>query len=178
MIHLVYKDPLLERSGRLLFEEAYVHIERDRWGPFFARAGFAYQDSDGLRQTAVGELTWRQDDRRAWTLKAEHQHVRLGEGPGFDLGAYDEQFVSLELALPPTWTFGLTAELNNKFEEQKDFAEKDSPFLAVATSWTSDRGDSLVLWAGRRQAGQLCSGGVCKFEPAFEGLEIAAVLRY
>lgn len=165
-------------AGETLFEEAYGHVECTELGDFYARGGFGYQDSEGLRQTVVGEVTWHASEERSWTLKAEHQHVRLGGGPGFDLGAFDQQFVSVEHTLAPRWAFAAMLEINNKYDEQRNFGEKGGPFPALSVSWFGDRGDAVTVWAGKRQAGQLCNGGVCKFEPAFEGIEVSGTLRY
>lgn len=165
-------------AGQLLYEELYGHLEYDELGRWRARGGFSYQDSEGLRQTVVGELTFRQDERRSWTLILQHQHVRLGGADDIDLGAYDQELVELELAVAPHWAFTGFLELNNKFDEQQAAGEKDGPFPGVAVAWTGDRGDAVTLWAGKRQAGQLCAGGVCKFEPAFEGVELFGTLRW
>ena len=56
--------------------------------------------------------------------------------------------------------------------------EKAGPFPAVQVSYASPAGARLALWAGKRQAGYLCAGGVCKYEPAFEGVELTGTLRY
>jgi hypothetical protein len=153
-------------------------VERDGAGPLRVRGGFGYQDSEGLRQTVIGELTWRLDPERALTLVAEHQHVRMGGGPGFDLGAYDQEIVELEFAAAPRWSAAGILEVNNKYREQRAPDEEAGPFPAVKLTYVSPRGTQLSLWAGRRQAGQLCSGGVCKYEPAFSGVELTGLIRY
>mgnify|MGYP001068835438 CR=1 FL=1 len=165
-------------DGALLFEEIYGHVERERWGDLRLRAGFGYRDNEGLRQTVVAEATWFLGERHSLGLEVEHQHVRLGGGTGFDLGAYDEEFLKLELAAAPTWTVAGILELNNKYEEQRAFGEKAGPFPAVQLTYTTETGAYLSLWAGRRQAGYLCAGGVCKYEPAFEGVELTGTVRY
>jgi hypothetical protein len=166
------------QDDRLLFEEAYAQVEKERWGDLRLKGAFGYQDAEGLRQTGVGEATWFADDLHSLTLIWEHQHVRPVGTDRFDPGEYDVDFLSLEFARAPTWAATYILEMNNKYAEQQDPGEKDGPFHAVQISYTSPRGDSLALWAGRRQAGQLCSGGVCKFEPAFEGVELYGLLRY
>ena len=65
-----------------------------------------------------------------------------------------------------------------KYEEQKQPAEGDGPFIAGLVTYTISRGGNLNLWAGKRQAGFICSGGVCKYEPEFEGVEFFGVFRY
>jgi hypothetical protein len=172
-------------DGRLLFEEAFGQVERDGLGDLRLRAGFGYQDNEeqhlssmGLRQTVVVDATLYLDPVHSLTLVAEHQHVRLGGGEDYDLGAYDQQYLKLELASAPRWSIAGMVELNNKYDAQMASDERHGPFPAGEISYTTESGSSLTLWAGKRQAGQLCSGGVCKVEPAFEGIELMGIVRY
>lgn len=158
-----------------LYEEAYGHLERENLGPCKVRGGFSYQDSEGaLRQTMVGDASWRLGDGLALSAGAEHQHVRLGV-----LGAYDQQWFKLALDLPPRWTFDARLETNNKHPAQFDTGEvRGARFAAGQISYALAGGGNLHLWFGKRQAGQVCAGGVCKFEPAFSGVEWFGVLRF
>ena len=165
-------------DGDLLFEEIYGHVEKERWGDFRLRGGFGYRNSEGLRQTVVAEATWFLNERHSLSLEVEHQHVRLGGGTGFDLGAFDEEFLKLELGVAPTWTLASVLELNNKYDEQRTFGERAGPFPALQLTYTTELGMHVTLWAGKRQAGYLCAGGVCKYEPAFEGVELSGIVRY
>jgi hypothetical protein len=164
---------LKRHDGETMYELAYGTLQKDRLGDFRLQGGFGYQDKDGLRQTIVTELTWFATDRRSLTLQAEHQHVRAG---GY--GTYDEDWFKLEYETAPTWAFAAILELNNKYEEQMADDEQPGPFPAGQVTYTLPRGGNLNLWFGKRQAGYLCSGGVCKYEPAFEGVEFFGVFRY
>jgi thiol-disulfide isomerase/thioredoxin len=165
-------------AGATVYELAYGNIQKDRLGDFRLTGGFAYQESEGLRQTVLGEITWLATATRSLTLQVEHQHVRLGGGQGFNLGAFDQQWFKLEYETAPRWAFAAILETNNKFEDQRQAGEQAGPFPAAQATYTISRGGNLNLWAGKRQAGYLCSGGVCKFEPAFEGVELFGVFRY
>ena len=165
-------------AAETIYELAYGSFVKDRLGDFRLSGAYGYQDSEGLRQTAMGELTWFSTSTQSWTLQAEHQHVRLGGGVGFDLGAYDEQWFKLEYETAPRWAFAAILEVNNKYDEQRQPGEEEGPFPAGQITYTISHGGNINLWAGKRQAGFLCSGGVCKFEPAFEGVEVFGVFRY
>jgi len=166
-------------AGDTIYELAYGNFVKDRLGDFRVLGAFGYQDSEGLRQTVMGEVTWFATSTRSLTLQAEHQHVRLGQVPGRNLGAYDEQWFKLEYETAPRWAFAAILEINNKFEEQRLLAgEEEGPFPAGQITYTLSQGGNLNLWAGKRQEGFLCSGGVCKLEPAFEGVEFFGVFRY
>ena len=156
-----------------MFEEVYFHIEQENLGAFRIRGGFDYQESEGtMRQAFVSDATWNVSPAVTWNAQFEHQHVRAGV-----LGEYDQQWMKLELELPPRWSIDAILETNNKYDEQR-VDEPEGPFPAGQITYTISRGGNLNLWYGKRQAGFLCSGGVCKYEPAFEGLEIFGVFRY
>jgi hypothetical protein len=158
-----------------LWEEGYVHVEKEHLGPFRVRGGFDYQESEGtIRQSVVGDATWYMSRSMIWTAQFEHQHVRAGV-----LGEYDQQWMKLELELPPRWTLDAILETNNKYEAQFEPDEiRGSAFPSGLISYSLSSGGNLNLWFGKRQAGQLCAGGVCKFEPAFEGVEFYGIFRY
>ncbi len=165
-------------SGETLYEMGYFSLQRDELGPLKLTGGFAYQETDDIRQSVVGELSWKASSEVTWTLQAEHQHVRLAEGYGFDNGAYDNEWFKLEYERAPRWAAAVFFETNNMYDEQRPSNEKKGPFPAAQITYTLARGGNLNLWAGKRQAGYLCSGGVCKFEPAFEGVEFYGLFRY
>jgi len=178
--HSVNDDPHFDfLPGRTIYELAYGSFVKDRLGDFRLAGAFGYQDSEGLRQTVMGELTWFSTSTRSLTLQAEHQHVRLGGGTGYDLGAYDEDWFKLEFETAPRWAFAAILEINNKHEEHRLLTgEEEGPFPAGQITYTISHGGNLNLWVGKRQEGFLCSGGVCKYEPAFEGVELFGVFRY
>jgi len=173
------------QDGRQSFREYYAHVEQSRIGDFRIRAGADWREvhdehlfRDMEYVTVVGEVTWHADARRSWTLKLEQQHA---EDPGTafgGLGEYDQQFTTLEYATAPSWTFAAILETNNKYAAQRDALEEAGPFPAAQVSYVTDDGAMLVLWAGKRLGGYLCAGGVCKYEPAFEGVELSGTLRY
>lgn len=167
-----------KHDGERVFEELYTQLEQPQLGPWSLTGGFGYRESEGIRQCVVTELGYRLDERRSVSIDAEHQHVRLGGGPGFDLGAFDEEFFKLELGVAPAWSASVMLEVNNKFREQREFGERRGPFPAAQLAYTTSDGARVALWGGKRQAGYLCAGGVCKYEPAFQGLELTASVRY
>ncbi|MFT5232713.1 MAG: cytochrome c biogenesis protein CcmG/thiol:disulfide interchange protein DsbE [Candidatus Krumholzibacteriia bacterium] len=165
-------------DGDTLYQLAYGSVEKERFGDFRFLGAFGYQDSEGLRQTVAGELTWFASESQSVSLQAEQQHVRVGGGVGFDLGEYDQQWYKLEYEIAPRWAFSGILEVNNKFDEQRSPTEEAGPFPAGQIAYTLASGGNLNLWFGQRQAGFLCSGGVCKFEPEFSGVEVFGVFRY
>ncbi len=165
-------------DGGPVYDLAYLTVQKERWGDFGVTVAGGFQDSEGLRQTLGAEISWLGAPGRVWTLQAEHQHVRMGGGFGFDRGAYDQQWLKLEYALPRRWILAAFVETNNKYAEQREPGEKAGPFPAAQVTRPLADGATANLWAGQRQAGFLCSGGVCKYEPAFRGIEIFGSVRW
>jgi thiol-disulfide isomerase/thioredoxin len=165
-------------DGRKVHEAASLAAEFGHWRGIGLQAALGYQDSEGQRRTAAAEADWQGPGGTAWSLQAEHQHVRVGGGVGFDLGAYHQQWFKLECALRSRWLLAAMLETNDKYAGQRSPSEDAGPFLALQAARTLARGALLTLWAGRRQEGYLCSGGVCKFEPAFSGAEFYGTLRW
>jgi hypothetical protein len=156
-------------DGALLFREAYASVEKERLGHFRLRGAFGYQESDAIYQTGIADVAWILDDTHSISFQAQHQHVRLGGGPGFET----------EFAAAPHWTVSAVLEVNNKFPEQRLLpGEDEGPFPAVSFAYATNSGATMSLWIGKRQAGQICTGGVCKFEPPFDGIELTGTLRY
>jgi len=173
------------QRGRRLFREFYGHVERREWGPWFVRAGLDRRDVydvDLQREqrlwTVVGEAVWHRDARHAVSLKLEQQHVEdTGNGFG-SRGEFNQQFTTLEYSVSPRWTWAAILETNDKYPAQRDSREAAGPFPAVQISYATDGGSQFTLWAGKRLGGYFCAGGVCKYEPAFEGVELFGTVRY
>ena len=177
-------------EGELLFTEAYGHIEKEDLGSYRVRGACGYQDvtyeSKGENLFIIGELNWDIGGASSLTVQFEHQHNKLGPrdqpllGGILYPGAFDIQYYTLEFAQAPHWTIATMFETNNKTlpEQQTEPGEKEGPFPAATISYATSGGGNFTLWAGKRQAGQLCTGGVCKREPAFEGVEFYGVFRF
>ena len=178
------------QEGNLLFEEAYGHLQKIVLGRYRIRGAYGYQDvtleQKGKNHFIIGELVWNLDEIRSLTIQVEHQHTELGPRDRPDLGgilnpgAFDTQLYILEFAVAPHWTIASLFEINNKIlpEQQTEPGEKEGPFPAVTASYSTASSGIYSVWIGKRQAGQVCTGGVCKREPAFEGIELFWVLRY
>ena len=175
---------LESQAGVRHFRERYLQVQRESWGPFLVRAGLDRRDvrSKGLQRdetftTLVAETVWHATDRDSWSLKAEHQHAEDSGTASGGLGAYDRQLFTLEFARSPRWTLTAMLETNNKYAAQREFLEEAGPYPAAQVGWAPTEGSLVTLWAGERLGGYVCAGGVCKYEPAFSGVELYASFR-
>ena len=166
------------------FREHYAQVQREDLGPLMLRAGLDLRDvySKGLQRdetftTLVGEAIWHATAVDSWSLKAEHQHVEDTGTVSGGLGEFDRRFFTLEYARAGRWTLSAMLETNNKYVAQREFLEGAGPYPAVQAVRTLADGSLLSLWAGKRLGGYVCAGGVCKYEPAFQGVELFATFR-
>lgn len=178
------------QRGDVLFEEAYGQVERKGLGRHRIRGACGYQDATaeqkGKSIFLIGEIGRELDGNRSLTLQIEHQHTELDARQRPDLGgilhpgAFDVQSYCLEYAVAPHWTFAALLETNNKIlpEQQTEPGEKEGPFPAASIAYATSDGGTFSVWIGQRQAGQVCTGGVCKREPAFAGVELFWIFRY
>jgi cytochrome c biogenesis protein CcmG, thiol:disulfide interchange protein DsbE len=162
-----------------IFREWYLQLEQDDVAGAHVRVGYDDRAADNLElSTVVGEVTLHVTETSSVVVKAEHQHVLdLGNEYG-NKGEYNQQFFTLEYATAPHWSIAGILEVNNKYPEQRDFLEDEDPFAALQVSYVTTGGDLITVWAGKRLGGYLCAGGVCKWEPAFEGVEVYGTIRY
>ena len=83
----------------------------------------------------------------------------------------------LEYSRSPDWTFNLVGETSNKSSHQLSEGEEADAAYGLVSYHISDQHDVSVLY-GRRAAGFVCVGGVCRFEPEFEGVEVRLLSRF
>ena len=71
----------------------------------------------------------------------------------------------------------LVAETSNRSSAQREPGEAIDGAYAIVTYHVSDQHDVSVLY-GRRLAGFICVGGVCRLEPEFDGVEVRLLSRF
>lgn len=104
-------------------------------------------------------------------LVLEHQHSTNRVN--------DEQFytdvLSIEYLRSPKFNIILVAELETKEPEPGRTVRKFWGF--VQAGYKIGHHTDISLLVGTRQAGNICIGGVCRFEPAFQGVELKMLTR-
>jgi hypothetical protein len=107
-------------------------------------------------------------------LQLEHQHDRSEL-----FGSFDVEFGVLEWSRSPNLTVGVLAEHTNKSDLQlQSLVENRRDFVSTTLDYTLFEQHELRLFYGRRNAGFICVGGVCRLEPDFDGLEVSLVSHF
>lgn len=92
------------------------------------------------------------------SLRGEAQYLFTGEDQG------DWAFGLLELSVAPHWMFTVS--------DQYNVGQTHTHYYIGSVTFSSN-GHRLQLSYGRTQEGYSCSGGVCRYVPAYKGLTVS-----
>ena len=92
--------------------------------------------------------------------------------------------LSATLGRNARWTFTLDYEWTTS-EYSRDTASVHDKLPFVTNGWASAyltisalTGHQISVWGGQRQERVVCSGGSCRVEPAFEGMEVTWITHF
>ncbi len=169
------------------FEEAFLEWDQFFSGDFLLAAHAIIDLQSQHTNTPLDEivdeqyLTFATDLRLGlgsfeMLLEWEHQHKDSEY-----VGEYDDDFFVAEVLAPNGWSLAVLGEFLNWSEEQQELEGEEE----IRDSWGGVQlagpiGDmhELRLFAGGRRAGYICIGGVCRYEPAFDGVELTLITRF
>jgi len=154
-------------------KELYLTAQRD-WESITLIGAFAYnQELSTNTKNIIPILEGRFYFGEVNTFKIilEHQHVTDNS----TTEEYYTDVVTLEYLRSPNFSIALVSELQTKEPEPDNVVRKYYGFVQ-ATYKIGGYAD-LSLLIGSRQAGNICIGGVCRYEPEFKGVELALLTR-
>jgi hypothetical protein len=88
---------------------------------------------------------------------------------------YYSDVVELEYLRSPNLSIAVVAEVQTKEPELDRIVRKFWGF--VQAGYKIGNHSDISLLVGTRQAGNICIGGVCRYEPAFQGVELKILTR-
>jgi len=168
----------------LYFREYFVDVEaRIPKSPWRWHAGMQIIDYNSLLYEQKGkynntlvpfaEVIYKFNKKTALRLETEYQllqrKTRFKEGFDANLFKQDRNdwiFALLELTISPHWSFAVNDLYNINPADEKDKRH----YYGIAVSY-SQKVNKFGMFYGRRVDGIVCSGGVCRYEPAFSGLQ-------
>jgi hypothetical protein len=148
-----------------------VHTWNDR---FMSIAAFGYNEEGSTNTksiTPILENRWHIDNLNTLRLVIEHQQVEDNNTSEF---YYDDVF-TIEYLRSPKWSVAFVTEMQTKEPEEGNVVRKFWNFIQFAYK-IGEHTDLSVLF-GSRQAGNICIGGVCRYEPEFSGIELKMFTR-
>jgi hypothetical protein len=122
------------------------------------------EPTDIVSYTGFTETIYRFNRKRSMRLELQYQHAAK------DLG--QSVFALVEFNIAPSWSFSVSDLYNFKpnphYEVQKAY-QNSHHFWNVFASYTKSTTRFTLMYT-KQLAGIVCTGGVCRFEPAFSGL--------
>ena len=183
-------DGLRNHSNTLLFKELYFDAEwrinrRLKWmfGNQVAVYNQEFYEGPAGKPLAVfvyspfTEFTWRMTNRQSLRFELQYQSTKL------DFGQWVHALIEYNIA--PKWSFSVqdmwNVQTNPKNELSVARATKTGEasriegaglhYFSVFTSFTHQRHRISAAYV-KQVAGIVCTGGVCRFEPAFSGVRL------
>ncbi len=166
----------LTHQNRRIFEEYYAEITH-YWGDlieYHVLADWNFDFSTNTENiTPILDGTINLSDRDQIHLSFQHQHTKNK----FDLSEYDNELVLFEYSRSPSVSFGLVGEYTNKYQLRNVQMDRHHWLYGQVTLnfWNNQR---LSILYGSRREGFICVGGICRYEPEFEGVEIKLITRF
>jgi hypothetical protein len=154
-------------------EEVYLTAQRD-WDYMTLIAAFAYNEelaTDTRNITPILESRFYIGEVNTIKIILEHQHSTDNS----TIEEYYTDVVTLEYLRSPNFSVALVTEMKTTEPETDNIIRKFYGF--VQTTYKIGGYADISLLIGTRQAGNICIGGVCRYEPAFKGVELKLLTR-
>lgn len=154
-------------------EELYLTGQRD-WDNLTLIAAFAYNEelaTNTRNITPILEGRFYFEDINTIKVIIEHQHSTDNK----TTEEYYTDVLELEYLRSPSFSIALVTEMKTTEPEPENIIRKFYSF--IQGTYKIGGFADLSLLIGSRQAGNICIGGVCRYEPAFKGVELKLLTR-
>jgi len=161
-------------ESRVQFREAYLQTNHNLNENFYFAAAFGYReekDSDTKNFTPILESRYYFDEINTLKLIIEHQST----ANNITNEEYYTDLLSLEYLRSPKLSIAFVTEIETREPQPGKTVRRVWGYLQAGYK-LGDHTD-LTLLFGSRQAGNICIGGVCRFEPEFRGIEFKMLTR-
>jgi hypothetical protein len=159
-----------------IFEEYYGEIHRyfgdAADGRFAAAWNFDFTTSTE-NITPIADISYNLTHSDQIHVSFQHQHTTNT----IDKSEYDTELLLLEYSRSPNVSLAVTGEYTNKYK-LRNIKMDQHYWLHGIVTFSFWRNQQLSVLYGSRQAGFVCVGGICRYEPEFEGLEIKLINRF
>ena len=148
-------------------EEVFLQATHNWNKSFTTIAAFGYNQelsTNTKNITPILENKFYFDNINTIKLVLEHQQT---ENLSTDEKYYDD-VINIEYLRSPNFSVAVVAELQTKEPEPGNVVRKFWSFIQFGYKIGNHTDLSLLL--GTRQAGNICIGGICRYEPAFQGV--------
>ncbi len=161
-------------ENQILFSEWYAQAHLDYHQNFEIYGAIAWSEDISTENiTPLVDGSFNLSDRDQLHISYQHQHTTNK----INLSEFDNEFILMEFSRSPGFSAALVGEWTN--EDQLPNWQKDKNYWLYGTLsfnfWENQR---VSILYGSRKEGFVCVGGVCRYEPEFNGLEIKINNRF
>ena len=172
--YTLHKNQSKSGKNELLWQDINVDVERQwgkklkttflysfqEWNPYHGAHHRTY-----VSNIFVADVQYKFDRKKS--LRAEAQYLLSGEHEG------DWVAGLVEFNLAPKWSFFVSDMYNHgRTDKNGEYKGTKKNYYSVGGSYTIKR-TRIQLSYGRNRAGYICSGGVCRYSPEYNGINIA-----
>ncbi len=165
-------------SGDVLFREVYADYQR-RWSNilqttlglqqvWYNQEVFEVKPGDPQVVASTGTFEARYRLNRQNSIRTELQYMFTDQ----DLG--DFAYIQLEYNISPNWSFSVSDMINTTRSAQND---EVIHFYSIFASYRQ-RQTQYTLSYAKQPEGVVCTGGVCRVEPAFSGMRFGLTTNF
>lgn len=160
--------------SEIQLKEFYFHANKIWNESFNSTFAFGYNEEASSKTknlTPIIENKFYFDDINTIKLVFEHQHttnISTDE-------KYFSNVLSIEYLRSPSFNIILLTEMQTKESDSGKLIRKFWNFIQLGYKISSHTDLSFLI--GSRRAGDICIGGVCRFEPEFKGVELKMLTR-
>ena len=155
-------------------KEVYLSGQQDWSESLTTIAAFGYNEelaTNTKNITPILENRFYFGEVNTIKVVIEHQHVT----DRTTTEQYYTDVLAIEYLRSPKFSVAVVTEVQTKEPEAGRIVRKFWGF--VQTGYKIGGHTDVSLLVGTRQAGNICIGGVCRYEPAFQGIELKVLTR-
>ncbi len=163
-------------EGQRFFEEFYgelTHTVNENLEYHLAAAWTFDFTTNTDNITPLIDGTYNLSDVDQLHLSLQHQHTKNRS----DLSEYDNELALIELSHAPYVSFALVGEYTNKYL-LNNVEMKRHTWLYGMVSFTFWHNQRFSILYGSRREGFICVGGICRYEPEFQGIELKSTFLF
>jgi hypothetical protein len=159
-----------------LFEEYLVQAHYDTYQNWAVEGIMAWNfdrtsGTENITPILSVDYSWK----RIHTIHAEIQHQHVTNLT--DRSEYDDDVLVVEYTRAPWLNFAVVGEYSNRYQ-LTTVTDDTKYWIYVQCILNILKDHQFSILYGKRQAGFVCAGGVCRFEPEFDGLELKLLSRF
>ena len=166
----------VNHSGVRLFREYYGEVHHYVNDDLDVRSAVAWTfdlTTNTNSITPLIDILYTLSEREQLHLSYQHQHITNR----FDSSEYDDDLLLIEYSRSPWYSIAFVGEYTNQDQLKHIKLDRNYWIYGNLTLYIGTNHQIELLY-GSRQAGFVCVGGICRYEPEFEGLEIKLVNRF